>query len=61
MLDRVDFSSVRECVTFVAERDEIPGRIISGVAAKLLVVDFKVRHSAAGLTAPAIAPQHLLT
>jgi hypothetical protein len=30
------------------------------LAAKFLVVDFKIRHGAAQLTPPAVAPQNLL-
>ena len=42
------------------ERDQVLLGIIAGVAAKLFVVDLKVRHRAAQLTPPAIAPLHLL-
>jgi hypothetical protein len=46
-------------VAVKTQRDQIPLLIPTGVAAKLLVVDFKVRHRTAKLTAPAIAPQYL--
>ncbi len=47
-------------VTIEAQRDEIPLVIIAAVAAKLFVVNFKVGHGTAQLTAPAISPQYLL-
>jgi len=42
-----------------AERNKVRFRIIAGLAAKLLVVNLKVGHRAAGLTSPAVATQHL--
>ncbi len=49
-----------ECVTVIAECDQVFFRIIAGVAAKLLVVNFQVRHRAADLTSPAVAAKDLL-
>ena len=43
-------------MTVVAQRDEIVFRIHTRVAAKFLVVDFKVGHRAAELTTPAVPP-----
>jgi hypothetical protein len=48
-------------MTVRAKRDQILFGIVAGVAAKLVVMDFEVRHGAAVLTAPAIATQYLLT
>ena len=42
------------------QRDEILFLILTGVAAKLLVMDFEICHRAAQLAPPAIAPQDLL-
>jgi hypothetical protein len=47
-------------VTHGTERDEVPLGVIAGVAAKLFVMDFHVRHRSARLIPPAIATQHLL-
>ncbi|SPF44439.1 hypothetical protein SBA1_530075 [Candidatus Sulfotelmatobacter kueseliae] len=44
-----------------AKGDKVLLRIIAGVTAKLLVVNFQVRHRAARLTTPAVAAQDLLT
>ena len=38
------------------QRDEILFLILTGVAAKLLVVNFKIPHGTAQLAAPSIAP-----
>jgi hypothetical protein len=43
-----------------AERDQVFVRIFPGVAAKLFVMDFQVRHRSAQLASPGIATQHLL-
>ncbi len=43
-----------------AQRNQILLRIIAGVAAKVFVVDFQVRHCAASLASPAVPAQHLL-
>jgi hypothetical protein len=43
-----------------AERDEVHPRITTGVTAEVFMVNFQVGHRPAGLTAPAIALQHLL-
>jgi hypothetical protein len=42
------------------QRDEIPFLIPTGVAAKLLVMDFEICHGTAQLASPAIASQYLL-
>jgi len=42
------------------QRDEIPFLIPTGVAAKLLVMDFEICHGTTQLASPAIAPQYLL-
>ena len=43
-----------------AKRNQVPLAIITGTTAKLLVVDFKIRHSATRLASPAVATQHLM-
>lgn len=43
-------------MTSRAQRDEVQLRIVSGVAAKLSVMNLQVRHGTARLTSPAIAP-----
>ena len=47
-------------MTGIAERDQVLFLIISGMAAKLLVVDFQIRHRTACLTAPRVPAQNLL-
>ena len=47
-------------MTLGTERDEIQLGIFARMAAKFLMVNLQVRHRAARLTPPAIAPQHLL-
>jgi hypothetical protein len=42
------------------QRNQVLFRIIAGMAAKFLMVDFQVRHASAGLTSPAITAQHLV-
>ncbi len=54
------YSSVDWTVATQAERDQIVFMIRAGVAAKLFVVDFKVGHGTAQLTAPAVSPQYVL-
>jgi hypothetical protein len=49
------------CMASTAECDQIFLGITAGVAAEFLVMDFQVRHRAAGLTPPAIATQNPLT
>ena len=49
------------CVARGTERDQVLFSVMAGVAAKLFVMNFKVRHRAAGLTTPAIATQYLLS
>jgi hypothetical protein len=57
----VAFSSpMSSGVTLATERDEIQIGIFARMAAKFLMVNFQVRHCAARLTPPAIAPQHLV-
>jgi hypothetical protein len=43
-----------------AERNQVLLGIVTGVAAKLSVVDLQVPHRAARLTLPAITAEHLL-
>jgi len=43
-----------------AQRNEILFGIVAGLAAKLFVVNFQIRHCAARLTPPVIASQNLL-
>ena len=49
-------SAVRCRVAAVAEGNEVVFLVRSRVAAKLLVVDFKVSHRSAELTTPAVSP-----
>jgi len=51
---------MRLTVTSHAEGDQIQIRVIPGVTAKFLVMNFKVRHRTTGLTSPAIASQDSL-
>ena len=51
---------MRLTVACCTQRDQVQLRIFAGLAAKLLMVDFQVRHRAAGLTPPAVATQDLL-
>ena len=55
-----ELSGVNACVARSAKRNEVLLGVIAGLAAKFLVVDFQVRHRAAQLTPPAVAPQNLL-
>jgi len=43
-----------------AERNQVLFGIVTGVAAKLSVVDLQVQHRAAQLTLPAITAEHLV-
>ena len=43
-----------------AERNQVLFGIVTGVAAKLSVVDLQIRHRTACLTAPAVSAQYLL-
>ena len=47
-------------MTCYADVNEILLGVVAGVAAELFVMDFQVRHSAAQLTPPTVAAQHLL-
>ena len=47
---------MRESVTIEAKRDQIAFIIRAAVAAKFPVVDFKVGHGTAQLTAPTVSP-----
>ena len=47
-------------VTPNTESDEVFFQVRTGVAAELLMVHFEIHHRAAGLAAPAIAPEYLL-
>ena len=51
---------MRLTVACCTQRDQVQLRIFAGLAAKLLMVDFQLRHRAAGLTPPAVATQNLL-
>lgn len=48
-------------MTFRTERDQVLLRVIAGVAAKLFVMNFQIRHRAERLTPPAIPLQNLLS
>jgi hypothetical protein len=52
--------AVNGCMTRGAECDQVLIGVVAGVAAKLFVMVFQVRHRSAGLAPPAIAPQNLL-
>jgi hypothetical protein len=43
-----------------AERDQVFFRVRATVTSKYLVVDLQIKHCAAFLTAPAVAPKYLL-
>jgi hypothetical protein len=43
-----------------AKRNQILLGIITGLAAKFLVMNLKVRHRAAGLASPAVSVQHMV-
>src|SRR5438046_730460 len=45
-------------MAFVAQSDQVLFRVVAGVAAKFLVMDFKVSHRSTELASPAIPPQH---
>jgi hypothetical protein len=47
-------------VAFAAQRDQILLGIVAGMAAKLLVVNLKIRHRAARLASPAIPAEHFV-
>ena len=51
---------VRTRVACMTQRDQIFFRIVARVAPEFFVVDFKIGSSAARLTSPAIATQHLV-
>ena len=51
--------SMDRSVTRIAERDQVLFGVVPETTAEFLVVDFQVGHCAAGLTSPAVAPQHL--
>jgi hypothetical protein len=44
-------------MALVAQRDQVSFRVLAGVAAELLVVNFQLRPGAADLASPAVAPQ----
>jgi hypothetical protein len=48
-------------VALCAQGDQVQLGIVAGLTAKLLVVNFQVRHRAARLTPPAIPTQNLLS
>src|SRR5205823_14827166 len=45
-------------MAFVAQSDQVLFRVVAGVAAKFLVMDFKVSHRSTELASPAVPPQH---
>ncbi len=47
-------------VAFAAQRDQVLLGIIPGMAAKLLVVNFKIGHHAARLAPPTIPAEHFV-
>ena len=49
-----------ECVTVIAKCNQVFFRVIAGLAAKFLVVNFQVYHRAARLTTPTVASQDML-
>jgi hypothetical protein len=52
---------VHASVASTAKRNQVQlGELSAGVAAEFLVMDFQIRHRAAGLTAPAVTMQNLL-
>jgi len=54
-------AAVHRSVACGTEGNQILPRIITGVAAKLFVVDFEVGHRTARLASPTIARKHLNT
>ena len=51
---------VRLPMAGVAKGDQVQLRVGPAVTAKLLMMDFQIRHRAAGLAAPGVASKHLL-
>jgi hypothetical protein len=47
-------------VAGVAQRHKVFFGVVAGVAAEFLMMNFEVRHCAAVLTSPVVAPEHLL-
>jgi len=59
---RIHFSTAMHAgVAHCAKCNEVFFRVVATVAAEFFVVNFKVRHSAAGLASPTIAVQYLVT
>lgn len=56
----VNSATMQGRMTCNADGNQILFRIVPRVAAKFLVVDFKVGHRTAQLTSPAVATEHLL-
>jgi hypothetical protein len=56
----LDLAAVDARVAHGAECDQILTRIITGLAAKLFVVNFEIGHGSARLTFPAVAVKHLV-
>lgn len=54
-------TTMRILVARGTERNKVPFRIISGLAATLLMMNLKVQHYAARLASPAIPLQHFFT
>jgi hypothetical protein len=54
-------AAMRFRVALCAQRDQVQLGIIAGLTAKLLMVNFQIRHCATRLTPPAIATRNLLS
>jgi hypothetical protein len=52
---------MKACMAPRTERNQILFGVLAGVTAEFFVVNLQIRHRAAGLTAPAIATQDLLS
>lgn len=52
---------VHESVAIIAKRDQVFFGIFARATAEGFVVNFEIRYRSARLTAPSIAPQHLLS
>jgi hypothetical protein len=50
--------AVNQCMALETESDKVFFSTLAGVAAKLFVIDFQIRHRAAGSTLPAIPTRH---
>jgi len=52
--------AVNGCVARRAKRNQVFFGIVAGLTAKLLVMNFKIRHGAAGLASPAIPAEYFV-